>query len=96
MYKFNEDDLIAELKDYIDDTYKQHYAINKYQATDIIIDAGHGVGFSIGNIIKYAKRYGNKNGYNRKDIMKILHYAIILLYIHDGTDPYLKKDNNGR
>ena len=95
-YKFNEKNIIKQIQRYVDGTYERHYAQGKYQATDMIIDAGHGVGFSIGNIIKYAKRYGNKNGYNRKDIMKILHYAIILLYIHDGTDPYIKKDNNGR
>ena len=24
-----------------------------------------------------------KEGYNRKDLMKVLHYAIIALYVHD-------------
>ena len=48
-----------------------------------MIDAGHGVGFTVGNIMKYAQRYGKKNGYERKDIMKIIHYAIMLLYVHD-------------
>ena len=37
----------------------------------------------MGNILKYAKRYGNKEGKNRKDLLKILHYAIIMLDIHD-------------
>ena len=82
-YKFNEDKLLQELKEYVDATYGQHYASDKYQATDVIIDSGHGTGFCIGNIIKYAKRYGNKNGYNRKDLLKILHYGIIMLDIHD-------------
>ena len=66
MYKFNEDSLVSELKTYIDSTYNQHYASDKYQATDVIIDSGHGEGFCIGNIMKYAKRYGNKQGKNRK------------------------------
>ena len=83
MYNFNESELVEELKKYIYDTYGKHYAIGKYQATDMIIDSGHGIGFCMGNIMKYAKRYGQKEGYNRKDIMKILHYAIILLYVHD-------------
>ena len=82
-YKFNEQDLLLELKNYINNTYGEHYASDKYQATDIIIDSGHGEGFCIGNIMKYAKRYGNKDGKNRKDLMKILHYAIIMLYVHD-------------
>ncbi len=83
MYKFNEDSLVSELKTYIDSTYNQHYASDKYQATDVIIDSGHGEGFCIGNIMKYAKRYGNKQGKNRKDLLKILHYGIIMLNIHD-------------
>ena len=82
-YKFNEKRLLQELTKYIDDTYGQHYASDKYQATDVIIDSGHGEGFCLGNIMKYAKRYGNKEGKNRKDLMKILHYAIIMLNVHD-------------
>ena len=50
MNKFNETELLEEVQDYIDDTYKSHYADNKYQATDIIIDAGLGEGFCMGNI----------------------------------------------
>lgn len=83
MNKFNETELLEEVQDYIDDTYKSHYASNKYQATDIIIDAGFGEGFCMGNIIKYIKRYGMKQGYNRKDILKLIHYAIIMLHVHD-------------
>jgi len=84
-YKFNEGELIKELQAYIDSTYNQHYATDKYQATDMIIDAGHGIGFCVGNIMKYAKRYGKKGGPadQRKDLMKILHYGIILLNEHD-------------
>jgi hypothetical protein len=82
-YKYNEGDLIAEIKDYIDGTYGEHYSTNNYQATEFIIDGGHGEGFCIGNIMKYAQRYGKKNGYNRKDLMKIIHYAIIAMYNHD-------------
>lgn len=81
-YKYNEDDYLAELELYINKTYTEHYS-GKYQATDMIIDAGHGVGFTIGSIMKYAKRYGKKDGYNRKDLMKIIHYGIIALYVHD-------------
>ena len=84
-YKFHEDKLIRELQEYVDKTYDQHYATDKYQATDVIIDSGHGTGFCLGNVIKYAKRYGNKGSPSdaRKDLMKILHYALIQLYIHD-------------
>lgn len=87
-YKYNEDRYIDEIKKYVDSTYSQHYS-GKYQATDMIIDAGHGTGFCIGNIMKYAKRYGKKNGSNRKDLLKIMHYAMIQLYVqdHDRKEP---------
>lgn len=82
-YKFNEGELTEELAKYIDGTYTQHYSKNKFQATEFIIDGGHGEGFCMGNILKYAQRYGKKDGYNRKDLMKVLHYAIIALSVHD-------------
>ena len=82
-YKFNEAELIKELQQYVDSTYDQHYSKNKFQATEFIIDAGHGEGFCIGNIMKYAQRYGKKDGYNRKDLLKVLHYALIALSVHD-------------
>lgn len=82
-YKYNEGEILKQLQEYIDGTYSQHYSTNKYQATEFIIDGGHGEGFCIGNVMKYAQRYGKKNGYNRKDLMKIIHYAIIAMYNHD-------------
>ena len=83
-YSFNEDKFIDEIKDYIKSTYNEHYAQGKYQATDTILDAGYGEGFLMGNIIKYAKRFGKKDGRNRRDILKIIHYAIIMLHNLDN------------
>ena len=83
-YVFDEEDYLKEIKDGIDSTYTSHYAQNKIQSTEFINDAGHGEGFCIGNIIKYAQRYGKKNGYNRDDLKKIVHYAIIMMHIHDN------------
>ena len=84
-YKFNEGALIAELKTYIDSTYGGHYSKNKFQSTEFISDCGHGIGFAIGNILKYAQRYGRKGHRtdHRKDLMKVLHYALIALREHD-------------
>jgi len=82
-YKYDEGRLIADLLQYVDSTYGEHYSQNQFQATEFIIDGGHGKGFCIGNIMKYAQRYGKKEGYNRKDLMKVLHYALIALYVHD-------------
>ena len=74
-YKYNESNNILELLKYVNSTYEQHYSKNKFQATEFIIDGGHGEGFCIGNIMKYAQRYGNKNGYNRQDLLKVIHYG---------------------
>jgi hypothetical protein len=82
-YKYNESVLLKELTEYIDSTYSEHYSQNKFQTTEMIIDNGDGIGFTRGNIVKYAQRYGRKEGRNRKDIMKVLHYALIMLYVHD-------------
>ena len=96
-YKFNEGTLIRELKEYIDGTYSGHYSKNKFQSTEFIIDCGHGMGFALGNVLKYAQRYGKKDGANRKDIMKILHYALIALHQHDEDmkeNDFEKKKNS--
>lgn len=82
-YKYSEDRILKELKEYIDATYGEHYSHNKFQATEFILDSGHGDGFCIGNIMKYAQRYGKKDGYNRKDLLKVVHYAIMALHNHD-------------
>lgn len=82
-YKYNEDNLLRELQQYVDTTYSQHYAQGNIQTTEFIIDNGHGIGHTVSNVIKYSQRYGKKEGRNRKDILKILHYALIMLYVHD-------------
>lgn len=92
-YKFNEDKLLSDLKEYIDKTYSGHYSKNKFQSTEFIIDCGHGMGFTLGNVLKYAQRYGKKQGYNRDDLMKILHYALIALHVHDDTNESETKEN---
>lgn len=84
-YKYNEDKILAEIKAYVDKTYGQHYSRNKFQATEFIIDSGHGTGFCVGNVLKYAQRYGKKGDKDaaRQDMLKVIHYAMMQLYIHD-------------
>ena len=82
-YKFNEYENLIALKEYVDSTYDQHYSKSKFQATEFIVDSGHGEGFCIGNILKYSQRYGKKEGKNRSDLLKVLHYALIALHVHD-------------
>lgn len=85
-YKYSEDRILKELQDYIDKTYGQHYSHNKFQATEFIMDSGHGEGFCIGNILKYAQRYGKKEGKNRNDLLKVIHYGIMALHNHDSQE----------
>jgi hypothetical protein len=82
-YKYNENKSLIELSEYINSTYFEHYSKNKFQATEFIIDSGHGEGFCIGNILKDAQRYGKKNGKDRRDLLKVIHYGIIALYINE-------------
>ena len=84
--KFEEDKILKDIETYIWETYNQHYANGKYQATDMIIDSGHGEGFCLGNIMKYAMRCGKKDE-REKELFKIIHYAIIAIYV---------ERNNGR
>jgi len=85
-YAFNEGELLKEIKAYIDTTYDAHYSQGKYQATQIIEDCGHGMGFALGNVLKYCQRYGKKEGLNRADLLKVVHYGIIALAMHDRKD----------
>jgi hypothetical protein len=86
-YKHNEGNLLDEMKAYIDETYDEHYAGNNgVQPNDLIEASGNAMGFYLGNVIKYGARYGKKAGYNRKDIIKIIHYGLLALNEHDASD----------
>jgi hypothetical protein len=50
------------------------------------MDSGHGEGFCIGNIMKYAQRFGKKDGKNRKDLLKVIHYGIMALHNLDNGE----------
>jgi hypothetical protein len=83
-YKYSEDRILKELTDYISATYNQHYSAgdDKIQTLDLIDACGDGESFCRSNILKYASRY-DKKGTARRDIMKILHYAVLLMHFND-------------
>jgi hypothetical protein len=72
------------LKEYISSTYTQHYSAgtDKIQTLDLIEACGDGEAFCRSNILKYASRYDRK-GTARRDLVKILHYAVLLLHFND-------------
>ena len=82
--KYNVEEIIKELSDYISGTYNQHYSAgdDKIQTLDLIEACGDGEAFCRSNILKYASRY-DKKGTARRDILKILHYAVLLLHFND-------------
>lgn len=83
-WKYNEEQLLNELRDYITNTYRQHYSsgVDGVQTLDLIAACGDGEPFCRSNILKYASRY-DKKGSARHDIMKVLHYALLLLHFND-------------
>ena len=87
-YKYSEERILKELKEYITSTYKQHYSAgnDQIQTLDLIEACGDGEAFCRSNILKYASRY-DKKGTARRDIIKILHYAVLLLHFSDKNAP---------
>ena len=83
-WKYNEEKIVKELLEYIRGTYNQHYSAgdDKIQTLDLIEACGDGEAFCRSNILKYASRY-DKKGTARRDIMKILHYAVLLMNFND-------------
>ena len=85
-WKYNENEILKELTGYITDTYSQHYSSDQIQTLDLIESCGDGEAFCRSNILKYASRY-DKKGTARRDILKIMHYAVLLMYFNDKNNP---------
>ena len=82
--KYNEEEIVKELLEYIKGTYSQHYSADesRIQTLDLIEACGDGEAFCRSNILKYASRY-DKKGTARRDITKIMHYAVLLMFFND-------------
>lgn len=79
-YRRNEDKMLLAVKKYIDSTYASHYSsASGRQVTDDWEDMGIAKEAYLSNLQKYVKRLGKKEGWNPKDVMKIIHYSIFLL-----------------
>ena len=57
-FKYNEEALLQELRDYISGTYGQHYSAgnDSIQTLDLIEACGDAEAFCRSNILKYASR----------------------------------------
>ena len=79
--KYGEEKIINEIKTYLESTYQQHYSTTDegFQVQDILRHLNINKDFCQANAIKYLCRYCKKNGYNRTDLLKAVHYIILLM-----------------
>jgi len=82
-YKYKEDVILSEFMDYIDKTYGEHYKTeeNSVECFDAWIAMGDSTPTFRNTALKYLWRYGKKNGNNKDDLMKALHYVMMCLYV---------------
>lgn len=87
-YKYNEDKIIADFKTYIDKTYSEHYKTEDQQIEcfDAWIALGDSTPTFRNTALKYIWRYGKKNGNNKADLLKALHYILMCLYVDHYKD----------
>jgi hypothetical protein len=95
LWKYNEDKILKDVEDYVTSTYKSHYCghnteYQDVQTIDLMAAKDLAVSFCQANILKYGSRYGDKDGRNKRDLLKVIHYAMLLLHF-DGH--YTRKDN---
>ena len=87
-YKYHEEEILKDIEEYVSSTYQGHYTGKSHeyrnvQTIDLMASKELAAGFCQANILKYGSRYGNKDGKNTKDLMKVIHYAMLLLHF-DG------------
>ena len=91
--KYNEEEYLKEISDYIANTYRGHYSVGNVQTLDLIDSVGDAEAFCRSNVLKYASRYDRK-GSARNDIIKIIHYGMLLLHFNDKRDAANKSAAN--
>ena len=87
-YKYHEEEILKDIEEYVSGTYQGHYTGNshefrKVQTIDLMASKDLASGFCQANILKYGSRYGNKDGRNQKDLLKVIHYAMLLLHFDE-------------
>jgi len=87
-YKYNEDKIISDFQNYIDKTYGQHYMSEEQniECFDVWLSLGESLPTFRNTAIKYLWRYGKKHGSNKDDLLKVLHYTLMMLYVDHYKD----------
>lgn len=84
-YKYNEDKSIDKIIEFVRSTYGQHYVGDQdVQTIDVWNSLGIANSVCRGTAIKYLMRFGKKEGYNEKDLLKAIHYIILLMNFNVG------------
>ena len=82
--KYNEVGSLMEIENYIRSTYGEHYVgKDEFQIQDLLHSIDIAVPFCQANAMKYLARYGKKKGFNRLDLLKAVHYIILLMHFSD-------------
>ena len=81
-WRYDEGKILREVEAYLSSTYSGHYVggETKIQTLDLIDSIGDSESFCRSNAIKYLSRFGKKEGKNQKDLLKVIHYAILLYH----------------
>jgi hypothetical protein len=81
-WKYKEDETLRAVESYLASTYHSHYTSeeSKTQTLDLIESIGDAEPFTRSNAIKYLSRFGKKSGKSKTDILKAIHYCILLYY----------------
>ena len=80
-YKYNEQRIIDDFKNYVDKTYGEHYTKDDIQCFDTWVAKGTASSTSIDTAQKYLWRYGQKEGKNKKDLLKAMHYILLCMHV---------------
>ena len=93
-FKYHEDEILKDIQEYVSRTYQGHYTgtkheFRKVQTIDLMAARDIASAFCQANILKYGSRYGSKDGRNKTDLLKVIHYAMLLLHFdnHYGKPP---------
>ena len=89
-WQYEEDLTMKEIREYLSSTYRSHYTSkeSKTQTLDLNESIGDAEPFCRSNAIKYLSRFGKKNGKSKQDILKAIHYCILLYHfagLHNET-----------
>lgn len=94
MNKYFEDKYINEIEAYIESTYAQHYSNDEIQLIDIWKARGSLETTAVDVAIKYLWRYGKKEGFNRKDLLKAVHYILMVMHAADIREEKQKNETH--